>query len=261
MKKTIIALMALAGVATAETVVFDFGRTDDTAYKTSNAIVIGTGSTAYHTAITSSGDLGAITGQYSYEQAASTGNYANSATLTTGEENGWKNHLTSMPAGWESSFADGLTSQWNGTTGNTHVLTLTNLAAGYYDFSILGGYYGNDTLTNSITLSISGNKVDTTNATWISYDIAGNKSYSAQNVATYTTTLTNGSTNEGYTYDVSKIFVEEGGSLTLTLTGDSNAGHRTPLNGIKVTYSIPEPTTATLSLLALAGLAARRRRK
>lgn len=262
MKKTIITLFALAGVATAETVVFDFGRTDDTAYKTSNAIVIGTGNGNYRTTLTSSGDLGAITGQYTYEQAASTGNYANSATLTTGEENGWKNHLTSMPDGWESSFSDGLTSQWNGQgSGNTHVLTLTNLAAGYYNFSILGGYNGKDNLANSITLSISGNKVDTTNATWISYDIAGEKSYSTQNVATYTTTLTNGSTNEGYTYDVSKIFVEEGGSLTLTLTGDTNAGHRTPLNGIKVTYSIPEPTTATLSLLALAGLAARRRRK
>ena len=32
-------------------------------------------------------------------------------------------------------------------------------------------------------------------------------------------------------------------------------------SGIKVSYVIPEPTTATLSLLALAGLAARRRRK
>lgn len=260
MKKTIIALFALAGVATAETVVFDFGRTDDTAYKTSNAIVIGTGNSAYKTDLTSSGDLGAITGQYTYKQAASTGNYANSATLTTGEENGWKNHLTSMPDGWESSFADGLTSQWNGSTGNTHVLTLTNLAAGYYDFSILGGYNGKDVLTSSITLSISGNKVDTTNATWISYDIAGEKSYSTQNVATYTTTLTNGSTNEGYTYDVSKIFVEEGGSLTLTLTGDTTVGRRTPLNGIKVTYSIPEPATATLSCLPLQAWLRRRRR-
>lgn len=261
MKKTIIALLALAGVATAETVVFDFGRTDDTAYKTRNAIVIGTGSSAYKTAITSSGDLGAITGKYTYEQAASGGNFNNSATLTTGEENGWKNHLTSMPDGWESSFADGLTSQWDGDSGNTHVLTLTNLAAGYYDFSILGGYNGKDNLTSSITLSISGNKVDTTNASWSSYDIAGETSYSTQNVATYTTTLTNGSTNEGYTYDVSQIFVEEGGTLTLTLTGDSTNGRRTPLNGIKVTYSIPEPTTATLSLLALAGLAVRRRRR
>lgn len=261
MKKTIIALLALAGVATAETVVFDFGRTDDAAYKTSNAIVIGTGNSAYRTDMTSSGNLGAITGQYTYEQAASTGNFANSATLTTAEENGWKNHLTSMPDGWESSFADGLTSQWDGTSGNKHVLTLTNLAAGYYNFSILGGYNGKDDLTSSITLSISGNKVDTTNATWISYDIAGGTSYSTQNVATYTTTLTNGTTNEGYTYDVSKIFVEEGGSLTLTLTGDTTIGSRTPLNGIKVTYSTPEPATATLSLLALAGLAVRRRRK
>ena len=32
-------------------------------------------------------------------------------------------------------------------------------------------------------------------------------------------------------------------------------------NGAVVTTTIPEPTTATLSLLALAGLAARRRRK
>lgn len=60
MKKTIIALLALAGVATAETVVFDFGRTDDAAYKTSNAIVIGTGNRAYSTNLTSSDDLGAI---------------------------------------------------------------------------------------------------------------------------------------------------------------------------------------------------------
>ena len=94
MKKTIIALLALAGVATAETVVFDFGRTDNAAYQTSNAIVIGTGNGAYHTVMTSSGNLGAITGQYTYEQAASTGYYTNSATLTPDEENGWKNHLT-----------------------------------------------------------------------------------------------------------------------------------------------------------------------
>ena len=67
MKKTIIALLALAGVATAETVVFDFGRIDDDAYKTSNAIVIGTGNSAYRTDMTSSGNLGAITGQYTYE--------------------------------------------------------------------------------------------------------------------------------------------------------------------------------------------------
>ncbi len=145
--------------------------------------------------------------------------------------------------------------------GNTHTLTLTNLAAGYYDFSILGGFHGVDNVTSSITLTISGTNFDTSNTTWGSYDIAGARSYSAQSVDTYTTTLTNDTADEGYTYDVSKIFVEDGGSLILTLTGDTEAGNRTPLNGIKVTYTVPEPATATLSLLALCGLAARRRRK
>ncbi|MGN0821980.1 MAG: PEP-CTERM sorting domain-containing protein, partial [Akkermansia sp.] len=163
--------------------------------------------------------------------------------------------------GWEATFADGLTSQWNGSTGNTHTLTLTGLAGGYYDFSILGGYYGKNNLCNSITLTISGTGVDMSNTTWATYDIAGARSSSAQGIATYTTTLTNGLANEGYTCDVSTIYVEEGASLTLTLTGDTVDGHRTPLNGLKMTYTVPEPATATLSLLALAGLATRRRRK
>ena len=264
MKKTIITLLALAGVALGEeTVVFDFGRTDNDAYKTSGAITLGTGSAAYKGEITGSGALGTITGNYSYVQQASGGNYNNSPTLTTSEENGWKNHLNSMPTGWESTFADGLTSQWDGSatgqTGNTHTLTLSNLAAGYYDVSILGGYYGKDNLTSSITLSIGGEKFDTTSTVWSSHDIAGGTTSSTQGNASYTLTLTNGSGDEGYTFDVSKIYVQEGGSLSFTLTGDEVGGHRTPLNGIKVTY-IPEPTTATLSLLALAGLAARRRR-
>ena len=265
MKKILIALMALAGVAAAETIVFDFGRTDEAAYKTSGAIVIGSGKDPYKTAITSSGTLGSITGSYTYTQADSGGyssTYSNSATLATTEENGrWKNHLTAMPTGWESTFADGLTSQWNGSTGNTHTLTLTKLAGGYYDFSILGGYYGDDVLCSSITLTISGTGVDMSNTTWATYDIAGAQGSSTQGVATFKTTLTNGSADEGYTYDVSTIYVAEGASLTLTLTGDTVNGHRTPLNGLKMTYTVPEPTTATLSLLALAGLATRRRRR
>lgn len=264
MKKILIALMALAGVAAGETIVFDFGRTDKAAYKTSGAIVIGNGKDPYQTDITFSGTLGSITGSYTYTQAASGGNFNNSATLTTTEENGWKNHLTAMPTGWESTFADGLTSQWDdyySRGSNTHTLTLTKLAGGYYDFSILGGYHGKDKLCESITLTISGIGVDMSNTTWATYDIAGARGDSKQRVATFNTTLTDGSADKGYTYDVSKIYVAEGASLTLTLTGDTVGGHRTPLNGLKMTYTVPEPTTATLSLLALAGLATRRRRK
>ncbi|MBR3695069.1 MAG: PEP-CTERM sorting domain-containing protein [Akkermansia sp.] len=39
------------------------------------------------------------------------------------------------------------------------------------------------------------------------------------------------------------------------------AGNNSAFKGFVTTKTIPEPTTATLSLLALCGLAARRRRK
>ena len=261
MKKTLVALMALAGVTMAETVVFDFGRTDNDAYMTSGAITLGTNGNRYHTGIQGSGLLGNIEGNYSYVQEDCTKtNYGNSATLSNGEEANWKEHLHTTPTGWDSTFADGLTCQ----VGSTHTLTLSNLTSGYYDLSILGGFYGNDNIVPSITLSLGGNSVDFSETVWSSYDIAGGTEYSAQGVSTYTTALTNGSADEGYTYDIQKIFVENGGSITITLTGaNENDGQRTPLNGLKLTWTpvVPEPTTATLSLLALAGLAARRRRK
>lgn len=54
----------------------------------------------------------------------------------------------------------------------------------------------------------------------------------------------------------------------ITLGGNTGANNRVPvlvsemkMSSVTVTPTVPEPTTATLSLLALAGLAARRRRK
>lgn len=64
------------------------------------------------------------------------------------------------------------------------------------------------------------------------------------------------------------ITVAAGSSATLTLTADNVTYYETGSNtlvgfdGMSIDYSAtPEPTTATLSLLALAGLCARRRRK
>lgn len=56
------------------------------------------------------------------------------------------------------------------------------------------------------------------------------------------------------------IVVGEDGTLTLTIQGDgsSNFG-RTALNYLSLTQ-VPEPATATLSLLGLAALCLRRRR-
>ncbi len=51
-------------------------------------------------------------------------------------------------------------------------------------------------------------------------------------------------------------------NMTLALTETLNSGAFVGLKGMELTGQlVPEPTTATLSLLALAGLAARRRRK
>ncbi len=52
----------------------------------------------------------------------------------------------------------------------------------------------------------------------------------------------------------------EGDTLTISSTNGKNGFGMVALKGIS-TDAVPEPTTATLSLLALAGLAARRRRR
>ena len=267
MKKyiTLAALLA-AGTAcanAAQTVVFDFGRTDADSYKTQDAICIGTGSTAYKEGISATGDLGIFSGSYSFTQEASRGNYSNSATLASGENNedGWKNHLTEMPSGWGDTFADGLTCQWADNTGNTFTLEFSNLESGYYDLSVLGGYYGSDEISNTITLTLGG--ATTTETEWTLVDIGGNTAATTQSgVSVLTSSLTNTSANEGYTLDITKIFVGESGSLTVTIDGSETSGQRTPLNGLKLTF-IPEPSAFGMlaGLGALALVASRRRRK
>ena len=270
MKKYITLAALLAAGTTfanaAQTVVFDFGRTDVDSYETPDAICIGIGSTAYKGGFSATGDLeifSGISGSYSFTQEASGGNYNNSATLTTGEENGWKNHLTELPSGWSDTFADGLTCQWNpqSSSGNTFTLEFSNLESGYYDLSVLGGYYGKDNISSTITLTLGG--ATTTETEWTLVDIGGNTAATTQSgVSTLTSNLTNTSANEGYTLDITKIFVGESGSLTVTIDGSENAGQRTPLNGLKLTF-IPEPSAFGMlaGLGALALVASRRRRK
>ncbi|MBQ2731539.1 MAG: PEP-CTERM sorting domain-containing protein [Opitutales bacterium] len=267
MKKyiTLAALLA-AGTAcanAAQTVVFDFGRTDADSYKTPGAICIGTGSSPYEGGISASGNLEIFSGSYSFTQEASGGGwYNNSATLTTDEEASWKNHLTEMPSGWGNTFADGLTCQWNGSSGNTFTLVFSNLESGYYDLSVLGGYCGQDNLSSTIKLTLGG--ATTTETEWTLVDIGGNAAATTQSgVSELTSSLTNtADANEGYTFDITKIFVGESGSLTVTIDGAGAGDQRTPLNGLKLTF-IPEPSAFGMlaGLGALALVASRRRRK
>ncbi len=63
----------------------------------------------------------------------------------------------------------------------------------------------------------------------------------------------------GINYDITNIqidFATLPATASVDMVQNSTGGYN-----LVVTYSIPEPTTATLSLLALAGMAARRRRK
>lgn len=267
---TILAAGTLA-LNAATTVVFDFGRTDDESYKTPGAICIGKGlsgaeANKYQDVYTASGTLGdAMTGNYSFTQDATGGGYGNSATLATGEEDGWKNHLTEVPAGWTDTFKDGLTSQYDSASqsGNKFTLSFTGLASGYYNLNALGGYYGKDNLMPSVELALSGEGLDCTKTTMSATSINGGATFTSSAQTSLAATLTKGATsNNGYTFDVENIFVGESGALTITITGTGSVNNRTPLNGIKLTQ-VPEPSMfgllAGLGALALVG--ARRRRK
>lgn len=265
---TILAAGTLA-LNAATTVVFDFGRTDDESYKTPGAICIGKGlsgaeANKYQGVYTASGTLGdAMTGSYSFTQEASGGNYNNSATLTPQEEEGWKNHMTSVPTDWENTFSDGLTSQWTGSTGNKFTLSFTRLASGYYNLSALGGYYGKDNLMPSVELALSGEELDCTKTTMTATSINNGATFTSSAQTSLAATLTDGATsNNGYTFDVKNIFVGESGALTITITGTGSENNRTPLNGIKLTQ-VPEPSMfgllAGLGALALVGACRRRK--
>lgn len=268
MKKylTITTILAAGTLAlnAATTVVFDFGRTDDESYKTPGAICIGTGKTAYKDSLTATGELRAMTGSYSFTQEASGGNFNNSATLTsTDEEADWKEHLHNVPEGWANTFTDGLTSQWTGSTGNKFTLSFTGLASGYYNLSALGGYYGKDPIVPTITFDFSGNGLDFTQTTMTATSINNGEQSTSSATGSLTAGLDDGNFDEGYTLDVNNIFVGTSGELTFTITGGvTAAGQRIPLNGIKLTLA-PEPSAfgllAGLGALALVG--ARRRRK
>lgn len=267
MKKyiTVAALLAAGTTLFAEskTVVFDFGRTDNDSFKTEDAICIGAGKDKYQGAISKTGGLGIISGNYSFIQEASGGNFNNSATLDSLEEAGWKEHLHSAPLGWSDTFKDGLTCQWNGysSSGNTFTLTFTGLDTGYYDLSVLGGYYGGDDITSTITVSIAGDGLVCDQTTWTTFDIGANAADESGNgVATKTISLTNGASDEGYVFDISNVYVS--GNLTVTIDGGTADGCRTPLNGFVLTQ-IPEPSAFGMlaGLAALALVASRRRRK
>ena len=275
MKKTLIALMALAGITyAADTVNIDFGRYDaqtDGYYNIhtaqnftmsndrANYVNDGTSEETTHNLTLGSQSV-TLTFRH-YQGDWYCGGLGLIPTLTPDEENGWKNALSgTLPGSIVGNVSDGLTSQ-NGAGTGFYTLTFSGLQAGVYSIIGMGGYNGNDTMS-SITVSLGSNAT----ANWSSQSATSN-GWTTNATATSSNSInfanSAGGGNHGYYFDAQNIVVGEEGTITLTIQGTGNAGYgRTPLNFISLSgEAIPEPTTATLSLLALAGLAARRRRK
>lgn len=275
MKKTLIALMALAGITyAADTVNIDFGRYDaqtDGYYNihtaqnftmsNDRANYVNDGTSAETTHNLTLGSQSVTLTFRHYLGDGYCGGLGLIPTLTTNEESGWKNALSgTLPGSIVGNVSDGLTSQ-NGAGTGFYTLTFSGLQAGVYSIIGMGGYSGNDTMS-SVTVSLGSNAT----ANWSSQSATSN-GWTTNATATSSNSInfanSAGSGNHGYYFDAQNIVVGEEGTITLTIQGTGNAGYgRTPLNFISLSgEAIPEPTTATLSLLALAGLAARRRRK
>ena len=137
----------------------------------------------------------------------------------------------------------------------------TNAEAGSYTIYALaarGNTYSNSNTTYNQYLL---NGIDTASASIVSYNVSqGVNAPSLNPDGTIITALSDGRNKTATDWVLMKFEFEL--SETTDIWVD-NRGGNSNFAGFVVehTYSIPEPTTATLSLLALAGLAARRRRK
>ena len=205
MKKTVITLLALAGIAAAaDTAVFDFNADNLTAQ-----------------------DLTAITLTDELTQYTATIETAEGFTLTGGA---WNDTVTGANADYIAASSK--------AQGATLSLTLGGLVAGgKYDVTIVTGV--------PFEGAGSWNSMNTTN----SYE-STSLALGTQNVQVHNIT----------TYDVTGIKADANGEITFSI-GKSSGTHTASFNYASITAAVPEPTSATLSLLALAGLAARRRRR
>ena len=142
---------------------------------------------------------------------------------------------------------------------------------GFYRGSAVNDNYGYNAITlggtnDALTLTVGRGRVQNTlnNAT----GIGANTTVAYQDNVTFTTAI-----EKGVTYTLSVTGGDQAMTPTLSWTtadgiqSEKLASYNGNMNGnAALTYAvntvmIPEPATATLSLLALAGLAARRRRK
>ena len=253
MKKTLITLFALAGVAAAtETLTFELaglnspgtliGGTDNNALVTSDTFDNTTNFTTLSSLLAENGKWYASNG---YNSNVGTGDVRDSnlgAVLVAGG-----------PGGSGRSTIGGI----------KFSLSSTDLAKidGPLTFSFdLAHHYGNDNKNHQFTFYLLTNDVTLTSETYNSKE--GNNLL----VESATTQSPFYTVNLTFTADQVDAMKATGEDQTFAFVAYSDAVNGSNTGALMKDFqmsaqAIPEPTTATLSLLALAGLAARRRRK
>lgn len=238
MKKTIIVLMALAGVATA---------TESDVTPITLGVTFGNCAQTSPSAVTLTIDSGMTGSVVSLVQTGTTTN----VTLQTAGEAGLDEAVFTP----NTNVGNG--SPWTATFNFDDVnKALTSL----------------DSINLGVVLFSSSGVYQTSSAVWtgdITFTATITDSTTASQLGTFAYTLTPGSGNgstpfeitlEGNPIDLTNV---SSFNMELKLTETLQSGTFAGLSGMgfKGTPVVPEPTTATLFLLALAGLAARRRRK
>lgn len=236
MKKTLIAILALSGLAMAEQeLTWSFGTT---AYEQSNnggsysgvAFKLSTGSDRYTSDV------------FAFDQISS-------ATLTSIQILSRNNNDTDIPVTLSLIVVDGDGALLGVSSSHTH--TAAQMNGLQYTRSI--STFSFDTEEAPITLS--------TNTNYYAYFVTEEKADELTNDFVLT------SDNYGQTVTSATLFAYQGKNpytdsaanwgLQNGFKSVASAGF---VPNMKVNVTVPEPATATLSLLALAGLAARRRR-
>lgn len=204
----------------------------------------------------------------------------------------WENALNSANYEYGDTFSLTLTILDSTNYNNHGVGGVLQLGENLYLMTQLGNYLGLNSVANSNDSieRLAGSAITTvgyensftvtsTQKIWLSYsgtnDNSGFRNTMPSGVNNVAITLSTDGVNSSiyldfdgsteydsnitisdYVLDATKIRL-----CSTTADADQHIGGGLNFKAANVSYSIPEPTTATLSLLALAGLAARRRRR
>lgn len=216
---------------------------------------------------------------------ASIGTLSTTSLTSTGAGPDWKpgaSNLTagnllptgiSGPAGYETAA---IQSFWNANSyANPTTITITGLSAGWYSLDVLGAR-NNGNLAGAMSLSASCNS--------ITYHSMGTTAGAASGTWSAASTLANATTVDPFGFiggshngtnngsavyaSFQGFYIEDGGSLTLTMYSSSNtegggvANNNAALNYMTLSkYGVvPEPATSSLCLAGLGFLGWRRKR-